>query len=164
LQIAKALNVAVYSGPEKEIGWFPIELTDAGKNNYFRYLNQDNMPVFHWHGDTFDLPDGAVLQASTKRYPNQAFTYGNHILALQFHPEIRGEHIEKWLIGHAYEIAKTPSVNLHCLREETKPYALRLMQQSQLFLEGWLHEINREPIRLTKCYNATLDNNFCGYK
>lgn len=141
--IANALGANVYSGSEKEIGWFPIKLSTAGQGNYFRYLG-DNIPIFHWHGDTFDLPSGAILQASTSLYPNQAFTYGRHILALQFHPEIRGAHIEKWLIGHAYEISKTPSVSIHQLRMKTKQYAPHLMQQSQLFLTGWLDVLNGE--------------------
>ena len=77
-------------------------------------------------------------------YPNQAFTYDDHTLALQFHPELIGSHIEKWLIGHACEISKTPSVNIHQIREETKQYAPRLMQQSQRFLAAWLHAINQK--------------------
>ena len=71
--IAKALGANVYTGSVKEIGWFPIALTEMGQSNYFRHLGEDNMPLFHWHGDTFDLPAGAVLQASTHALSQSSF-------------------------------------------------------------------------------------------
>lgn len=62
------------------------------------------MHVLHWHGDTFDLPENAVLLASSEIYTNQAFEVGNNILALQFHIETTEENFEKWLIGHTCEL------------------------------------------------------------
>ena len=78
--IASALGAKVYPGSMKEIGWFPI---NASKNLPF---NEENPVVFHWHGDTFDLPANATLLASTDEVPHQAFSYKN-ALGLQFHLE-----------------------------------------------------------------------------
>jgi GMP synthase (glutamine-hydrolysing) len=62
-------------------------------------------PVLHWHGDTFDLPDGSTLLASTNQYPHQAFIYGEHGLALQFHIEASATGLERWYVGHTGELS-----------------------------------------------------------
>lgn len=101
--MACALGTRVYPGPEKEIGWKPAELTSAGADSPLRHF--DGIPVLHWHGDTFDLPEGCDRLASTAICRQQAFSRGRNILGLQFHPEVRASHMEYWLIGHAGEIA-----------------------------------------------------------
>ena len=86
--IADVLGAKVYKNKYKEIGWFPVELTEEGKKskNFKDFPN--SFTAFHWHGDTFDLPDGAVRIASNKATQNQAFEYNNgKILGLQFHLE-----------------------------------------------------------------------------
>ena len=96
---ARAMASRVYPGPAKEIGWSPLVFTEAGKRSVLRHL--EGAPVLHWHGDTFDLPDGAELLASTALCRNQAFTHGCNVIAFQFHPEASAKHFERWLIGHA---------------------------------------------------------------
>ena len=93
--IARALGAAVYSRNTKEIGWYDLTLTDAGEQSALRYLSAENCCMLHWHGETFELPDGAVLLASSEAYENQAFSYGDKVLALQFHPEITQRSMEK---------------------------------------------------------------------
>src|SRR5579872_3354826 len=102
--MARALGAHVYPGKEKEIGWKPVDLTDAGTASPLRHLN--GLALLHWHGDTFDLPAGCDLLASTAICRQQAFSKGPNILGLQFHPEIMASRIEYWLIGHAGEIAQ----------------------------------------------------------
>lgn len=102
--MARALGARVYPGGRKEIGWAPIELTEAGRRSCLAPF-ADGTPVLHWHGDSFDLPAGAELLASTGLYANQAFAKGDALLALQFHPEVIGAELERWLVGHAVEIA-----------------------------------------------------------
>lgn len=86
--IASVLNAKVFPGPEKEIGWHPVWLTEAGKDSRaFRGLPPEFIPL-HWHGDTFDIPSGATCLASSSLTPNQAFGYGTTVLALQFHVEM----------------------------------------------------------------------------
>ncbi len=84
--IAASLNAAVYPHDCKEIGWFPVHLTEAGKAGLFSEL-PDTFTVLHWHGDTFDLPEGATLLASSNVCSNQAFLYKDKVLGLQFHFE-----------------------------------------------------------------------------
>src|ERR1700730_10602719 len=103
--MARALGTRVYPAGFKEIGWGQITLRPAGCESAVRHLGQDNTAVLHWHGDTFDLPTGATLLASTEICRNQAFSWGRGALGLQFHPEAKAARLEQWFIGHAYEIA-----------------------------------------------------------
>ncbi len=84
--LAAALGADVYPGPVKEVGFHPLTLADTPAAAPFAHLA--GIPVLHWPGDTFDLPEGADLLASTERYPHQAFRVGRNILALQFHAEM----------------------------------------------------------------------------
>jgi GMP synthase (glutamine-hydrolysing) len=115
--MAKALGARVYASGVKEIGWAPIQLTDEGRASCLRRL--ENTAVLHWHGDTFDLPAGATRLASTRACANQAFSYGTHALALQFHAETAGVAVEGWLVGHTGEIARTPGISVKTLRADT---------------------------------------------
>ena len=87
--LADALGARVYPGVEKEIGWFPITYTLESKI-LFPFLPQSH-EVFHWHGDTFDIPVGATPLASSSLTPNQGFIIKGHILALQYHLEMTTE-------------------------------------------------------------------------
>jgi GMP synthase-like glutamine amidotransferase len=86
--IANVLGASVRPNKDKEIGWFPIELTDGGRSSPITWFLPRKLPVFHWHGDTFELPHGAVHLASSEACRNQAFTYNDRVIALQFHMEI----------------------------------------------------------------------------
>lgn len=106
--IAHCLGADVYSGPEKEIGWYHIELTGDGlKDPLMRKLAIHpgvgdfwrKFMVFHWHGDTFNLPPGATLLASSARYKNQAFRFGYNIYGFQFHVEVTKDMIMHWFEG-----------------------------------------------------------------
>lgn len=134
--IAAALGGHVYTGKEKEIGWGSVTLTEAGKQSCLSALD-GNMPVLHWHGDTFDLPQGATLLASTEITPHQAFSYGSNVLALQFHPEADGEKIETWLIGHACELAQRHIDPVH-IRSRTRVLQQQAKEAGQKLLSAWL--------------------------
>jgi GMP synthase (glutamine-hydrolysing) len=136
---ARALNARVYPGPAKEIGWEPVTLTPEGKRGPLRSL--EGVPVLHWHGDTFDLPEGAKLLASTKICQNQAFTYGKAVLAFQFHPEASAKNFERWLIGHAAEIASVTGLSVSKLRSDTARLAPESAPLGQHCLREWLEEL-----------------------
>ncbi len=96
--IAHVLGARVYPGKEKEIGWLSISSTlDGARDEVFRTFVEPVGPtmVVQWHGDTFDLPSGAIRLASSKLYPNQAFRYEN-CFALQFHIEVTPKMIREW--------------------------------------------------------------------
>ncbi len=86
--IASALGAKVYANNNKEIGWFPV---DAEPNELPLFRFQPRSTVFHWHGETFELPDGAIRLASTEVCKNQAFQIGSNVIGLQFHLEATPE-------------------------------------------------------------------------
>jgi GMP synthase-like glutamine amidotransferase len=95
--IAHCLGGRVYRGPKEEIGWYDAVLTEEGRRDPFLQSFPMLFPVFQWHGETFDLPDGVVLLASSGDYPHQAFRYKDSIYAFQFHLEITEGMIQTWL-------------------------------------------------------------------
>jgi GMP synthase-like glutamine amidotransferase len=95
--IAASLGAAVYKNKSREIGWFPVSLTPEGSSSELLKGWPDTFTMFHWHGDTFDVPAGAVRTAFSKATVNQAFEYGGKTVALQFHPETTLEDLELFL-------------------------------------------------------------------
>lgn len=84
--IAAALGANVYAGPKKEVGFHPVAVHDHALDGPLRHIV--DVPILHWHGDTFTLPEGVELLASSHVYDHQAFRRGNNLLALQFHAEM----------------------------------------------------------------------------
>lgn len=134
--MAKALGAKVYPSGVKEIGWAPVTLTAEGKASGLTHLA--DVPVLHWHGDTFDLPQGAVRLASTQACANQAFAHGSHALALQFHAEAAGRALEAWFVGHTGEIAATPGLSVGKLRAETARCTPALVRHATAAFGEWL--------------------------
>ena len=134
--IAAALGARVYASGSKEIGWGPVSLTSAGSASCLAHLA--DTPVLHWHGDTFDLPAGATLLASTAVCRQQAFAYGEHTLALQFHAEAAGRALEAWFVGHACEIAATAGLDVNALRAATLRHSPLLVQRGRACFGEWL--------------------------
>lgn len=100
--LADVLGAKVFQNPELEIGWMPVRMDDAaagarGFKNFPRELI-----ALHWHGDTFDLPRGATRLASSAACENQAFTFGENIVGLQFHIEVTQPDVHAF-IGDATE-------------------------------------------------------------
>jgi GMP synthase-like glutamine amidotransferase len=121
--MAKALGANVYRGKEPEIGWYNIELTESGiKDNIMKKLALHpkagdfwkKFSVFHWHGETFDMPEGAVRLAKSDLYPNQAFKYNDNAYAFQFHIEVTKEMVYDWL--------KNEPVDLNKIKAETEKF------------------------------------------
>ena len=99
--IAHVLWARVYAGGHQEIGWYEVELSDAAMQDpamaRLAMQGRQAAEVFQWHGDTFDLPDGAVRLASSSLYQNQAFRYSDRVYALQFHIEVTPSMVSGWL-------------------------------------------------------------------
>jgi GMP synthase (glutamine-hydrolysing) len=132
--IAKALGAQVYKNPVKEIGWYNIELTDQGKDDPVLRHFEDSRLIFEWHGDTFDLPEGAVHLAKGSTCPHQAFRVGENIYGFQFHLEVDGALVERWLNTPVYraEIESTNGLICpHQVRAETAKNIDQLMALSQ---------------------------------
>lgn len=108
--IAEALGARVYRNAHKEIGWLPIELTDEGRESRLLVFFSHRFEVFQWHGDTFDLPEGAVHLARSEGCEHQAFLYDGRVLGLQFHLESTHESVGELVANCADEILPGPYV------------------------------------------------------
>lgn len=135
--IARALGAKVYRAKAKEIGFAPIRLTEAGRQSYLASLA--DVPVLHWHGDTFDLPAGARHLAATEICPHQAFAWGGKdgVLAVQFHPEVTARGLERWLIGHSGELASF-GLSVASLRQAAVRHSGALETAGGEMMSRWL--------------------------
>ncbi len=139
--IAKAAGARVYPSGVKEIGFGPITLTDAGHASCLAPFEHDPITL-HWHGDTFDLPEGATLLASTDLCVNQAFSVGKNIVGFQFHPEAGGPGFERWLIGHTGELSAA-GADICKLRSDATLYGPRLARKAEAVLNLWLDGVDK---------------------
>lgn len=138
--MARALGARVYPNPKgKELGWSALSLTPEGEASVLGGL--DGAAVLHWHGDTFDLPQGAVRLASSPVTPNQAFSWGRRALALQFHAEVSGRGLERWFVGNIGEISSTAGVTLPQLRADTALHAPVIERRGAVMLGQWLDQV-----------------------
>jgi len=95
--LAASVGGKIYSGSELEVGWGEVSLTREGRSDEIFSAVEDPLPVLHWHGETFDLPEDSALLASSEMYPNQAFRLGSNAYGLQFHLEVTGEMVKEWI-------------------------------------------------------------------
>jgi GMP synthase (glutamine-hydrolysing) len=144
--IARAAGSRVYPGPEKEIGYGPLELTPQGQASPLGALVACDHHVLHWHGDTFDLPAGAERLASTRITQNQAFSLGSGVLGLQFHIEVEPEQLERWLIGHTVEIAAA-GLSVNELRAGAARHGAAVASAGARVLGAWLDEASESNPR-----------------
>lgn len=100
--LADALGGRAYRGPRKEVGWLGVDVTEAGERSPVRHAR--GIRFVQWHGDTFDLPEGVEVLASSPEYANQAFRVGDWLLAVQFHPEVTPAIHEDWLAAWGDEL------------------------------------------------------------
>ncbi|MHB1126474.1 MAG: type 1 glutamine amidotransferase [Bacillota bacterium] len=109
--IARALGAEVKKNPVREIGWYPVTLTEEGRHSPVFAGFPDEFMVFQWHGDTFDIPHGAAHLVVSELCGNQAFTCGEHILAFQFHLEVNPEIIATWAAAYDDELEEFGGVH-----------------------------------------------------
>ncbi len=100
--IADALGAEVKANPIKEIGWFPVEWTPAGQALFATDVSAAT--VLHWHGETFSLPEGAQLLASSAVCEQQGYRYGDRVVGLQFHLEMRPEDVTELIENSREEL------------------------------------------------------------
>ncbi|OGW24702.1 MAG: hypothetical protein A2X59_09575 [Nitrospirae bacterium GWC2_42_7] len=141
--IARALGSEIYAGPAKEIGWYDIELqenkdTDLLITKFAKHPKAEDFrkrfKVFHWHGETFDIPTGAVKIARSSLYPNQAFRYGKNAYAFQFHIEVTKGMIYEWLKNEPVDMAK--------IKKDTEAFYEDYSGRAMNFYKGFFRESN----------------------
>jgi GMP synthase (glutamine-hydrolysing) len=138
--MANALGARVYRGPTNEIGYRSVEPTEAGTTSPVRHIA--GVPVFQWHSDTFDLPDGVTRLAGSPQYGNEAFSIENWALAVQFHPEVTDEMHEVWLAASEAEVADEGFAPAD-LRLERERYSAGMQGASRAMFSEWLDGLDR---------------------
>ena len=136
--IAKALGARVFRNAQKEIGWSAVHLTEEGARDPLFSGIPNSSVFFHWHGETFDLPEGAVWLAYSDGCRHQAFRYSSNVYGIQFHPEITPEMIIDWF-AQPLNCGDTDS-----LVEPVLPHAFETSNLARRMIEGWLdlaHEV-----------------------
>lgn len=102
--LAKAAGAQVFRGAQPEVGWAPVELTEAGTRTPIFKDIPKRFTAFHWHGDTFTLPSGSQRLAQSDLYRNQAFRLDDKAYGLQFHLEVTREMAKDWMQKYAREL------------------------------------------------------------
>jgi GMP synthase-like glutamine amidotransferase len=135
--IAHALGAEVYKGPQREIGWYDVEATEDGlRDEVFSSLvtsRSSLLTVFQWHGDTFNLPRGAVRLASSKIYPTQAFRFSDNVYAFQFHIEVTDKMMTEWL-GNEHELKGFDSSKII---DDTRANYKNFLERARVFYRGF---------------------------
>lgn len=134
--IAAALGATVGPGPTREVGFRTVDPTEEGLRSPLRHFS--GVPVMQWHGDTFDLPVGTTLLASSAAYGVEAFAVDDWLLGVQFHPELTGEMAERWLEGDA-EYAAAAGYGTEQLADDVSAGRFdRMREATELALGEWV--------------------------
>ncbi len=135
--LAKAMGKRVYRNPIKEIGWYEIEILPAAEDDRLFHGRGPIETVFQWHGDTFDLPEGAVHLARGTTCVSQAFRVGASAYGLQFHVEMTPELIDNWLQEPHFsaELAELDHVDAASVRAQTPQRIAAMNAFSQCVLD-----------------------------
>lgn len=131
--IAAAMGSRIYQNDTKEIGWFDIELTDANVNPF---ALPTQMRVFHWHGETFDLPAGAQLLACSQVCKNQVFLLGERVAGLQCHLETTLENAKNMVLHCADELSEQDGKYI-----QSADTILSATDKDYLLLKDWMSQI-----------------------
>lgn len=141
--IAETLGAKIFHGPVKEIGWSQISITPHGQVDSLLGYLPESATVFQWHGDGFELPNGAIHLASSINYKNQAFRLGKSIYGLQFHLEVTPTMIERWIDERSKDLALAPYIIPDKILADTQNYAPTLKYYGERFLSEFVRRIAR---------------------
>jgi GMP synthase (glutamine-hydrolysing) len=137
--IAAALGARVYAGPVKEVGFHPVTIHDRAQESPLHHLA--GVPILHWHGDTFTLPHGVELLASSHVYAHQAFRRGPNVLALQFHAEMGEDaRFHDWIKAWPESITEAGGDEAS-LRAAHKDLGPRAVAAGRAMVSQWLAEL-----------------------
>jgi len=139
--IAKAFGARVYKGSKKEIGFYnDIEFDNTSQSRIFKGITSPAL-VFHWHGDTFDLPENAIRLAHSNDYENQAIKIGSAI-GIQFHLEVDGPTIRLWLEKSKDEIGKVEYIDPILIEKQIPVNIGTIRNNLEVFYQNFKSEFN----------------------
>jgi GMP synthase (glutamine-hydrolysing) len=134
--LAATLGATVRKGREKEIGWFPIQLGPASGQDHLWSNQPSRFVAYHWHGDVFDLPNGAVTLASSALTPVQSYRFGDRAYGILFHMEVTERHIVRMLDQFAGEIQEE-KLNPAEILEQAKSFLPPLQNIGATVFRNW---------------------------
>ena len=135
--IAKTFGAPVYKGPKMEIGFYH-DLQISNRSKLFSGF-KNPFSVFHWHGDTFDLPDGATRLASSENYENQAFQYKSAI-GLQFHLEVNEQMVNLWLDKTEEKLHQISYIDPQKIRSDIDEHISTVKSNMEIFYNNFKSE------------------------
>ena len=139
--IAKTFGANVYKGSEKEIGFYhDLEFDNLGDSTLFSAIKSP-MTVFHWHAETFDLPEGATRLVHSKKYANQAIQYGTAV-GLQFHLEVDEHTIKLWAQNSKEMLKKIPYIEPQKIIVDISKYLKVVENNMRIFYRNFKKEFN----------------------
>ncbi len=144
--VADVLGAKVYANADKEIGWFPVETTEAASASSLFATFSRQLEVFHWHGDTFDIPSGAVHVARSAGCANQAFVYDEHVVGLQFHLETTPASANQIIVHGADELV----AGRYIQTPQTMLADARRFDAINQEMQGLLDRLAAAPLRTMK--------------
>lgn len=140
--MAKACGARVSKGHIKEIGWYPVRLTEDGKKDILLCQLPGEFSVFQWHSDTFQVPERGICLAESDEYPSQAMRIGNMSYGFQFHFEITAGMIKDWIKSGIEEIRELNVAGLHeKILKDTSYYLPNAHTAAKRFLNNYLDKI-----------------------
>ena len=139
--IASSLGARVYPNRHKEIGWFPVQGIPPSGNSVFGF--PPSLEVFHWHGETFELPPGAVRLARSKGCENQAFQIGKSVIGLQFHLETTPQSAEDIVSNCRGELVPSQYVQTEADMLAAKPEKYQSINQVMQRILSFLQQASR---------------------
>ncbi len=140
--LAASLGARVYAGDEPEVGVLPVELTEEGRRDPVFSALPPTLPTLQWHGDTFDLPPGAVRLAGSPAYPNQAFRFEN-AYGVQFHLEVTGAMAREWMDVPEYAGALERTIGGETLLRAVDERVDEMLEHGRALFERWLDRVVR---------------------
>jgi GMP synthase-like glutamine amidotransferase len=135
--LAASLGARVYAGDEPEVGVLPVELTEEGRRDPVFSALPPSIPALQWHGDTFDLPDGAVRLAGSSAYPNQAFRFEN-AYGVQFHVEVSAAMAREWMDVPEYAAALDRTIGTENMLSAVDERVNEMLEHGRVLFERWL--------------------------
>jgi GMP synthase-like glutamine amidotransferase len=138
--LAASLGARVYAGEEPEVGVLPVELTVEGREDPVFSALPPTLPALQWHGDTFDLPPGAVRLAGSPAYPNQAFRFAS-AYGVQFHLEVSGAMAREWIDVPEYASALERTIGGETLLRAVDERVDEMLEHGRTLFERWLDRI-----------------------
>lgn len=141
--LAATLGAAVTKGKQKEIGWYPVTLTEAATRDELWMGIERSFVAYHWHGDVFELPQGAVSLAASDLTAHQAFRYGRSAYGLLFHMEVTEQIIGDMVAGFADEL-QGAGVDGRAILGKAGDYLPRLQGIGGLVFQRWADLLRRQ--------------------